>query len=233
MEHKLDRLGTIYGGWTLPKDIELNENSVVYSAGVGEDVSFDMLLSDKYKCNIMLIDPTKRAKKHYEEVVHYYEKVKWKMTGDIQKDYYGIMYPLKPDLTKVTYVDKGLWDEKTTLKFYKQDNEQYVSQSLIEGLFGDNYDEVEVDTLKNIMEKNNHKNIDILKLDIEGAEINVLENMLNENIFPKYICVEFDLYLKGKDKDNKTQKTINKLKLHNYEIIANETGNITFKLMNK
>ena len=62
MEQKLDRLGTIYGGWILPKDIELNEDSVVYSAGVGEDVSFDMLLSDKYKCNILLIDPTKRAK---------------------------------------------------------------------------------------------------------------------------------------------------------------------------
>jgi len=230
MEQKLDRLGTKYGGWLLPKDIELNENSIVYSAGVGEDVSFDMLLSDKYKCNIVLVDPTKRAKKHYEEVVHYYEKIKWKMSGDIQEDYYGIMYPLKPDLTKVIYVDKGLWDKQTTLKFYKQRNEQYVSQTLIEGMFGDDYDEVEVDTLKNIMEKNNHKNIDILKLDIEGAEINVLENMLNETIFPKYICVEFDLYLKGKDKDNKTQIIMDKLKYFNYEIIANEKGNITFKL---
>lgn len=230
MEKQLDRLGTIYGGWILPKDIELNEDSIVYSAGVGEDISFDMLLSDKYKCNIILIDPTERAKKHYEEVVYYYEKIKWKMSGDIQKDYYGIMYPLKPDLTKVTYVDKGLWDKETTLKFYKQTNEQYVSQSFIEGMFGNNYDEVDVDTLKNIMEKNNHKKIDILKLDIEGAELNVLNNMIDENIFPKYICVEFDLYLKGKDKENKTQKVIEKLKSYNYKIIANERGNVTFKM---
>ena len=156
----MERLGTIYGGWILPKDIELNEDSVVYSAGVGEDISFDILLSDKYKCNIILIDPTKRAKKHYDEVVSYYENIKWKMTGDIQKDYYGIMYPLKPDLTKITYMDKGLQDKRTTLKFYKQRNEQYVSQTLIEGMFGNDYDEVEVNTLKNIMEKNNHKNID-------------------------------------------------------------------------
>ena len=226
----MERLGTIYGGWILPKDIELNDDSVVYSAGVGEDISFDILLSDKYKCNIILIDPTKRAKKHYDEVVHFYEKIKWKMSGDIQEDYYGIMYPLKPDLTKITYMDKGLWDKQTTLKFYKQRNEQYVSQTLIEGMFGNDYDEVDVNTLKNIMEKNNHKNIDILKLDIEGAEINVLENMIDEKIFPKYICVEFDLYLKGKDKDNKTQTIIDKLKSVNYEIIANEKGNITFKL---
>jgi len=151
MEQNIDRLGTKYGGWILPKDIELNEDSVVYSAGVGEDISFDILLSDKYKCNIILIDPTERAKKHYDEVCHYYEKIKWKMSGDIQDDYYGIMYPLKPDMTKITYIDKCLWDEqKEDMKFYKQDNEQYVSQSLIEGVYSDSYDLVLTETLKNI-----------------------------------------------------------------------------------
>lgn len=229
----MERLGTNYGGWVLPKDIKLDENSIVYSAGVGEDVSFDMILSDRYKCNIILIDPTNRAKKHFDEVKHYYENIKWKMTGDIQKDYYGIMYPLKPDLTKVTYLDKGLWDKKTILKFYRQNNKKYVSQSLIEGMFGNDYDEVEVDTLENIMEQNNHTHIDILKLDIEGAEIRVLENMINKDIFPKYICVEFDLYLKGKDKENKTQMIIDKLKSCNYNIITNERGNVTFKLINE
>ena len=55
------------------------------------------------------------------------------MSGDIQKI---IMEydPLKPDLTKISYVDKGLWDKETTPKFYKQDNEQYVSQTFIEGI---------------------------------------------------------------------------------------------------
>ena len=58
------KLGTNYGGWTIPKDINLNKDSIIYSGGVGEDISFD-LLSDKYNCNILLIDPTKRAKIHY------------------------------------------------------------------------------------------------------------------------------------------------------------------------
>ena len=226
----MERLGTIYGGWILPKNIELNEDSVVYSAGVGEDISFDILLSHKYNCNIILIDPTERAIKHYEEICYYYEKRKWKISGNIQKDYYNILYPLKPNLSKIQYISKGLWDNETKLKFYKQTNENYVSQSLIEGMFGNAYDEVEVNTLKNIMEKNYHKNIDILKLDIEGAEIKVLENMIAENIFPKYLCIEFDLYLKGKDKENTTHKLINKLKFHNYEILANDKGNLTFKL---
>ena len=82
----MERLGTNYGGWVLPKDIKLNENSIVYSAGVGEDVSFDMILSDRYKCNIILIDPTNRAKKHFDEVKHYYENIKSNFNDDLKKD---------------------------------------------------------------------------------------------------------------------------------------------------
>ena len=36
------RLGTRYGGWIIPKNNTLNENSIVYSGGVGEDISFDL-----------------------------------------------------------------------------------------------------------------------------------------------------------------------------------------------
>ena len=56
---------------------------------------------------------------------------------------------------------------------------------------------------QNIMEEHNHRHIDLLKIDIEGAEIEVLEQMLLDNIKPTYLLVEFDLYLKRKDSDNK------------------------------
>ena len=36
----MERLGTKYGGWILPTNTTLNENSIIYSAGVGEDISF-------------------------------------------------------------------------------------------------------------------------------------------------------------------------------------------------
>lgn len=65
-------------------------------------------------------------------------------------------------------------------------------------MFGSNYDIVNVDTIKNIMVENNHNKIDLLKLDIEGAENIVLEQMLKDNIYPKYLCIEFDLLLKKK-----------------------------------
>ena len=35
----MNKLGTSYGGWIIPNNIKLDENSVVYSGGVGEDIS--------------------------------------------------------------------------------------------------------------------------------------------------------------------------------------------------
>ena len=169
------KLGTNYGGWIIPTNIKLNDKSIVYSAGVGEDISFDLLLQSKYNSNIFLIDPTKRAVTHYNECKKFYNTSNWSFSGDIQKDYKNIIYNLKPNFDKLFYIGKGLWNKKDILKFYKQNNPQYVSQSLIHNMFGQEYDEVPVDSIKNIMLENNHTHIDLLKIDTEGFELNVIK----------------------------------------------------------
>jgi hypothetical protein len=42
------------------------------------------------------------------------------------------------------------------------------------------------------MKKNNHNDIDILKLDIEGAAMDVIDNIIEDKIFPRQIVVEFE-----------------------------------------
>ena len=224
----MEKLGTNYGGWFIPTNIHLTPESVVYSVGVGEDISFDLLLSDKYNCNILLIDPTKRAKKHYHEILDYYDSKNWQFSGDIQRDYKGKIENLKPNFKDIRYINIGLWDKEGEVKFYRQDNPQYVSQSLVDDMFGDTYDMVKVTTIKEIMKTHKHSKIDLLKLDIEGAEIKVLNNMLDNKIYPKYLCIEFDLYLKKKDINNETQKIVNKLERLGYKILKNDNLNITF-----
>ena len=91
-----------------------------------------------------------------------------------------------------------------------------------------NYEIVNVDTIKNLMEKNNHTQIDLLKLDIEGAEIEAVNKMLEDEIYPTYLLIEFDLLLQKKDKENKTKKLIERIKNH-YNIVINDNYNITFK----
>lgn len=222
----LIKLGTEYGGWIIPDKCELNEHSIVYSGGVGEDMSFDALLNSIYNCSIVLIDPTQKAITHFEEFKKFCNN-KTPFTGNIQMDYYDKIANINVDVDKFVYEDIGLWNVKDQLKFYKQKNPNYVSQSIIENMFGDDYDIVHVDTIKSIMAKNNHVKIDLLKLDIEGAEVKVLNNMLDDNIFPRYLCVEFDLKLKHKDSKNETEEIITRLLSCGYIILINDNLNIT------
>ena len=53
-------LGSIYGGWTICPDL-INEKSIIYSFGVGEDITFDTSLMEKYKVNIFAFDPTPKS----------------------------------------------------------------------------------------------------------------------------------------------------------------------------
>ena len=225
----MESLGTNYGGWCIPKDANLDNNSIIYSGGVGEDMSFDLKLEDKYNCKIFLIDPTQRAIKHYEEVKEFYNTKINNFSGNIQPDYLYNIIDLDPDFDNYTYINKGLYKEKTKLRFYKQNNPNYVSQSLVENMFSNEYDEVEVDSIKNIMKIYNHSKIDLLKLDIEGSEIDVLNQMLDDEIYPKYLCVEFDLLLKNKDPNKLTQKLVTRLQINNYKILENNNLNITFE----
>ena len=225
----METLGTNYGGWSIPINSKLDSNSIIYSGGVGEDMSFDLKLEDKYKCKIFLIDPTQRAIKHYDEVKKFYNSKINNFTGNIQPDYLYNIIDLNPDFNNYTYINKGLYKEKTKLKFYKQSNPDYVSQSLVKNMFGNEYDEVEVDSIKNIMNKYNHSKIDLLKLDIEGSEIDVLNQMLDDQIYPTYLCIEFDLLLKKKDPNQSTQKLAKRLQETNYKILENKNLNITFE----
>jgi len=115
------------------------------------------------------------------------------------------------------------------MKFFQQTNPKYVSQSLKKEMFGNDFYEVDVDSIKNLMIDNNHDKIDLLKIDIEGAEIEVINQMLDDEIYPRYLCIEFDLFLKRKDPKNKTVKLIHRLQLGGYKILFNDNMNITFQ----
>ena len=224
----MEKLGTNYGGWYVPTNMILNENSIVYSGGVGEDISFDILLQSKYNCNIMLIDPTSKSIKHFDEVKQYYNSNQL-FTGGIQQDYYSCIQSSQPNFDKFQYINIGLWNKKDELKFYKQTNDNYVSQSLVENMFGQKYDIVPVNSIKNIMDQQGHTQIDLLKLDIEGAEIETVNQMLDDKIYPTYVLVEFDLLLKNKDPKNTTRQLVNRMiSKENYKIIKDDNLNITF-----
>ena len=52
--NNLEYHGSAYGGWNVAAS-QLNKDSIIYSFGVGEDISFDTSLIEKYGCNIFAL----------------------------------------------------------------------------------------------------------------------------------------------------------------------------------
>ncbi|MGC2298446.1 MAG: hypothetical protein WA476_06560, partial [Acidobacteriaceae bacterium] len=53
-------LGTVYGGWTIAPDL-LNANSVMFSFGVGNDISFDLATIERFGMTVHGFDPSPEA----------------------------------------------------------------------------------------------------------------------------------------------------------------------------
>jgi len=190
-------LGSNYGGWNFVQPLK-NEKLIVLSAGVGEDISFDIDFLNTFKSEIYFIDPTPRALAHLNKVINCLGN---KATAPLLKDSGNQKiesYDLeKLDRKKIHIINKALYDsKKKDIKFYPPKNQEHVSHSISN--FKNNYSDsdpyilVESITIKDIIQQYSIDHIDIIKLDIEGAETRVVPDMLKKNIFPDQILVEFD-----------------------------------------
>ena len=161
----LEQMGTEYGGWVIPVGL-LDKDSICYCVGCGEDISFDLSLIDRFGCDVFAFDPTPRA-------IEYVKK-----TAGNNPQYH--------------LFEVGLWEKEDELKFYVPKDSAHVSHSLLNLQQTEDYISVKVNRLKNIMQQMGHSKIDLLKIDIEGAEYKVIESIVEDRLDIKIICVEYD-----------------------------------------
>lgn len=158
------KLGTEYGGYAVcPTGID--PKSVVYSFGVGCDVSFDQELIAARGVTVHAFDPTPRS-------------IDWVKTQTLPDTF--LFHPW------------GIADFDGTARFHAPKDPTHVSHTLLEGgNVGTGTVEVPVFRLRTIMDKLGHAHIDILKMDIEGAEYGVLDDVLGSGIAITQILIEF------------------------------------------
>jgi len=228
------RFGTNYGGFVYPKNLPgLNENSVIYCVGVGEDISHDILVSYITKAPIFLFDPTLRSIVHVNEVKSVLDSgieppYNSRLGGGAQ-DYWKLIldHPISSD--NIFFSPIGLYTENVAnMKFYKPNNPEYVSHSLVEKMKSDEYTIVPVKTLKSLMSDCNHDHIDLLKIDIEGVECEVLAQMLDANILPMYVSVDFDSARGPTTNLSKCENIVQRMLKAGYEILHFHMWDISF-----
>jgi FkbM family methyltransferase len=138
---------------------------VIYSFGIGNDITFDTAAADEFGVPIYMYDPTP-----------------------------GVALLMKEHEADERFVFKneGIFSREAEFKFFTSDKTLNSSLYPIHGKA--RHEVVRCRTLASFMEENGHESIDILKMDVEGVADDVLAQMLDEtNIRPKQIVTEFEI----------------------------------------
>ena len=195
--YPLKRLGTDYGGWTFVDDSNLIGSTII-SAGLGEDASFDVEFARNYNAKVIVVDPTPRAIAHFNKIVANLGRGRtssYHRGGNQPVGAYDLR-DLEPGTLQL--IPKALWENSTSLKFFEPANSQHVSHSIVnfQRGYGDSgeYLEVEAITMTDLLAECgiNGSDLQLVKLDIEGAEVEVISDFLDSGIRPAQILVEFD-----------------------------------------
>lgn len=138
---------------------------VIYSFGVGNDVSFDVEAARLFGVPIYMYDPTPNV-------------------ALFMKDY--------EDNERLIFKKEGIYSRDAEVKLYTSDKVLNSSLYPIHGK--DKHEIVRCRTLADFMAENGHDHIDILKMDVEGVSDEVLEQIMDETqIRPKQIVTEFEI----------------------------------------
>jgi len=147
----------------------LDKNSVIYSVGVGEGIDFDLQLIERYGVKVYAFDPTPNS-------------IEWLKKKQLPDNLEFCPYGLSGKDEKIKIFPRVSRKGKKSSSMFS-----VVSEA------GDTSDgiEVQMHSLKTIMDKLGHNRIDILKMDIEASEYAVIADIVNQQLDIGQILVEF------------------------------------------
>lgn len=140
----------------------LDHNSIIVSGGVGHNISFEHKILEGTNCRIFLFDPSPTGQKTMRLVENQSDRI--------------LFQPI------------GLAGRNGTINFENPDNFQ-------EGSFkkgsGDSAHQFICRSISSLASEQGWPRIDLLKIDIEGFEYEVLNDVLKAGLKINQICVEF------------------------------------------
>lgn len=191
----LCRIGSSYGGWIVPTGL-LGADAICYCAGVGEDITFDLGVIERFGCSVYAFDPTPRAAAHV-----------------------ATHAALEP---RFHFAPVGLWSSDEVKRFYAPANAAHVSHSVLNLQRTDRYFDAPCRRISGLMRERGHTRLDLLKLDIEGAEYAVLDSVLDDALDVGILCVEFDEVQHRLTPSilRRIARSLDRLLAHGYQIVA-------------
>lgn len=196
IRREIDLTPTYDGGWYY--DVRgLDEHSVVYSLGIGDNIDFDLAVIKRTGATVHAFDPTPAIDETLQasELPQRFHVHHWAAAG---KDGTLTLYP-------------------RVSKSGKKSSGMYTLTPDVGSV--DDAIEVPACTIATMQDKLGHDRIDILKMDIEGAEYDVLDGLLNSTARPVQLLVEFHHRFKGIH-ISATRRVLSRLHKAGYRVFA-------------
>lgn len=160
----MEHFGSDYGGYSLDTAL-IHSNSIAYSVGIGEDISFDLSLIARFGVDVEAFDPTPRV-------------AAWLSAQELPPAFH--------------FHSIGIAARDGEESFHLPPREDWVSHSVLSARqFSRESLSLPVARLSTVMRRLNHRHIDVLKMDIEGAEYPVIEEIVHEKIPVTQMVLEF------------------------------------------
>jgi FkbM family methyltransferase len=149
----LERLGSDYGGWTVPTDL-IEPGWRCLCAGAGIDVTFDLALAERFGATVITVDPTDESRDHVAR-------------ADAAR--------------RLEFVPAALWREDGELEMY------IAADPAHRTLSSDDLQRTGHSVRVPARSLASFGPVDLVKLDIEGAEYDVLP-LVDHQV--RVLCVE-------------------------------------------
>lgn len=157
------QLGAGDGTWCVAPDL-IAADSVVYSFGVGRDLRFECDLIERFGVTVHAFDPTPIA-------------LEWAASQQLPPALR--LHPL------------GVAGHDGTVRFAAPRKAGWESFSMVrETGIGESVD-APVRRIGTLMRELGHDRVDLIKMDIEGAEYDVLPDLIASGVLPAQLLVEF------------------------------------------
>ena len=183
------------GDWSFLPEL-LTAKSIVYSFGIGDDIRFDRHIATQYGCEVHAFDPTVNLELVAKSI---------------------------NDSLNLTLHRSAVADTDKTLTLYQRlhKNGKPSGMYTIDPLSGGGKETLTVPalTVASMMQSFQHQKLALAKFDIEGAEYTAIHRMLDDNIHPQQLLVEFHHRFAGYHLSD-TQKLIDRLLQAGYQLTS-------------
>jgi FkbM family methyltransferase len=197
----LEKLGDERFGlqWTICPTA-LNRSSIVYSAGVGNDISFERTLVKRFGCDIVLCDPSPVAAK--------------------------TMALSENKIPQFHFHPLALAAREGHITVSHQTDKE--GQTWFARAGADGGDRIASSDLSSLMKQHGHTYIDLLKIDIEGSEYEVIEDLVARAIPIGQLCVEYHHGVLPGYTRMQSVRSMFRLVRNGFQLVHQEVCNHTF-----